>query len=187
MLAATATEAQKKTLELEKQRLDELKKKKADELAKQKTDEETRKQLEAEQTQKELDAKKAQEELKKKEEETQKQQEIEKTRIEAARVKEGALVSLNDVSVKPEKISGNPPMVGAALKSKYKGKNLTVPVVILVDENGDVTKIRVLTGNVADDLKTVLTDTLLKWKYSPAMKDNVKVKVWLTVTVKFPF
>ena len=187
MLAATATEAQKKTLELEKQRLDELKKKKADELAKQKTDEETRKQLEAEQTQKELDAKKAQEELKKKEEETQKQQEIEKTRIEAARVKEGALVSLNDVSVKPEKISGNPPMVSAALKSKYKGKNLTVPVVILVDENGDVTKIRVLTGNVADDLKTVLTDTLLKWKYSPAMKDNVKVKVWLTVTVKFPF
>ena len=59
MLTATATEAQKKSLELEKQRLDELKKKKADELAKMKADEETRKQMEAEEAQKDLDAKKS--------------------------------------------------------------------------------------------------------------------------------
>jgi serine/threonine protein kinase len=187
LLAATATEAQKRTLELEKQRLDELKKKKIDELAKQKADEETRKQLEVEQVQKDLDAKKTQEELKKKDDENQKLLEIEKKRVEAARVKEGDQVSLNEVSAKPEKISGNPPAINASLKSKYRGKTLTVPALILVDENGDVTRIKVLTGNVEADIKSVLEDTLYKWKYSPAIKDNVKVKVWLTVAVKFTF
>lgn len=187
LLAATATEAQKKTLELEKQRLDDLKKKKLDDLAKQKADEETRKQLEAEQVQKGLEAQKAQDELKKKEDENQKQQEIEKKRVEAVRVKEGDQISLTEATAKPEKISGNAPTINASLTNKYKGKPLTVPAMILVDENGDVTKIKILTGNVPSDIKSVLEDTLYKWKYTPAMKDNVKVKVWLTVTVKFPF
>jgi len=187
LLAATATEAQKKTLELEKQRLDDLKKKKLDDLAKQKADEETRKQLEAEQVQKGLEAQKAQDELKKKEDENQKQQEIEKKRVEAVRVKEGDQISLTEATAKPEKISGNAPTINVSLTNKYKGKPLTVPAMILVDENGDVTKIKILTGNVPSDIKSVLEDTLYKWKYTPAMKDNVKVKVWLTVTVKFPF
>ena len=64
---------------------------------------------------------------------------------------------------------------------------MTVPALILVDENGDVTKIKILTGNVASDIKALLEDTLSKWKYSPAMKDNIKVKVWLTVSIKFAF
>ena len=186
-LAATATEAQKKALELEKQRLDELKKKKADEMAKIKADDDARKQSEAEQTQKDLEAKKAQEELKRKEDETQKQQEAEKKRIEAARVKEGAQVALTDVSVKPVKISGDSPALNAALKTKYRGKTLNIPALILVDENGDVTKIKILTSNVPADIQSILEDTLSKWKYSPALKDNVKVKVWLTVAVKFTF
>jgi len=186
-LAATATEAQKKSLELEKQRLDELKKKKADELAKMKADEDARKQTEAEQAQKDLDAKKALDEQKRKEEENQKQLEIEKKRVEAAKPKEGAQVSLNDVTVKPEKISGAPPAVNASLKSKYRGKTMNIVSQILVDENGDVTKIKMVTSNVAADIQAVVEDTLYKWKYSPALKDNVKVKVWLTVAVKFAF
>lgn len=185
LLTTTATEAQKKTLELEKLRLDDLKKKKADELAKQKADEETQKQLEAEQAQKGLEAQKAQDELKKKEDENQKQQEIEKKRVEAVRVKEGDQISLTEVTAKPEKISGNVPTVNASLKNKYRGKTMNIVAQILVDENGDVAKIKIVTGNVTADIKVVLEDTLSKWKYTPAMKDNVKVKVWLTVAVKF--
>ena len=186
-LAATATEAQKKSLELEKQRLDELKKRKADDMAKIKAEEDALKQSAAEQTQKDLEAKKTQEELRRKEEETQKQQDAEKSRIEAARVKEGAQVSLSDVSVKPVKISGDSPALNMALKNKYRGKTLNIPALILVDENGDVTKIKILTSNVPADIQSILEDTLYKWKYSPALKDNVKVKVWLTVAVKFTF
>jgi hypothetical protein len=184
-LAATATEAQKKALELEKQRLDELKKKKADELAKQKADDDARKQMETEQAQKDLDAKKALDEQKRKEEENQKQQEMEKKRVEAAKPKEGSQVSLNDATVKPVKISGNTPTVNASLKNKYRGKTMSIVTQILVDENGDVTKIKMVTGNVPADIQAVVEDNLSKWKYSPALKDNVKVKVWLTVAVKF--
>ena len=96
-------------------------------------------------------------------------------------------MALNEVTVQPVKISGNPPSLNASLKTKYKGKTMTIPALILVDENGDVTKIKILTSNVAADIQAVLEDTLYKWKYSPALKDNVKVKVWLTVAIKLTF
>ncbi len=187
MLAATATDAQKKALELEKQRLDDLKKKKADDLAKQKSEDEARKQLEAVQSQKELEAQKAQEELKRKEEENQKQQEAERKRIEAAKVKEGTQVALNEVTVKPEKISGKAPAMSTSMKTKYRGQVMTIPTLILIDENGDVTKIKFLKSNLAADVQSLVEDTLYKWKYSPAMKDDVKVKVWMTVGIRLTF
>jgi outer membrane biosynthesis protein TonB len=187
LLAATATEAQKKALELEKQRLDELKKKKNEEQAKLKAEEDARnQQLATEQAQKEIEARKAQEELKKKEEENLKAQE-ERKRAEEAKLKEGTVVAFNDLTVKPMKISGDLPAVNASLKMKYKGRPMNIVAQILVDENGDVAKVKILTGNVPADIKAEVDDTLPKWKYSPALKDNVKVKVWLTVSVKFAF
>jgi serine/threonine protein kinase len=190
LLAATATEAQKKTLELEKQRLDDLKKKKEVELAKQKADEDTRKQLEAEQAQKDLEAKKVQDELAKKQEEERKKKEIENNRLELAKIKEGDTVALGDVTVKPEKISGNLPVITSSMRQRHSAishKELIVSTVILVDENGNVLKIRILDTSLASDIKNEVENTLIKWKYNPAMKDNVKVKVWLTVLVKFSF
>jgi serine/threonine protein kinase len=187
---ATADEAQKKVIELEKQRLEEQKRKKEDEQAKLKIEDEKRKQEETEKLQKqEEEAKLAQTELEKKkaEEEKQKLAEIEKKRVEAAKTKEGDQIPLTEATVKPEKIAGNPPAINASLKNKYRGKSLTVPALILVDENGDVTKIKILTGNVASDIRSLLEDTLSKWKYSPAQKDNVRVKVWLTVSIRFAF
>ena len=187
---ATADEAQKKIIELEKQRLEEQKRKKEDEQFRMKAeDEKLKQQEEAARLKKEETDKKNQDELenKKKEEEKLKQQEIEKKRIEAAKIKEGDQVSLNQVSAKPEKISGNAPSINSSLKNKYQGKVITVPAMILVDENGDVTKIKILTGNVPADIKAELEDTLYKWKYTPALKDNVKVKVWLTVSIQFRF
>ena len=186
---ATADEAQKKVIELEKQRLEEQKRKKEDEQVRMKVEDEKRKLDEAERLKKEETDKLAQDELekKKKEEEALRQQEIEKKRVEAARVKEGDLISLNDITAKPEKISGNPPSISATLKNKYKGNTMTVPAMLLIDENGNVTKIRILAGNVAPDIKAVLEDSLSKWKYTPAMKDNVKVKVWLTVSIRLSF
>lgn len=187
LLAATATEAQKKSLELEKQRLDELKKRKADELSKLKAEEDARKLLEAEQANKDLEEKRIQDELKKKADENQKLQEIESKRIEAARTKEGEQIPLGEATVKPEKISGNLPPINASMKNKYNGQIKTIMALILVDENGEVTKIKILQSNIAADIKSVMEDTLYKWKYKPAMKDSVRVKVWLTVAVKFTF
>ncbi len=187
MLAATATEAQKKALELEKQPLDEFKNKKSEDLAKQKAEDDARQQqLASEQVQKEMEAKKAQEELKKKEEESLKLQE-EKKRTEDARVKEGTLVGLNETTVKPEKISGNPVALNPTLKNKYRGQVKNIMTSLLIDESGNVSKVKLLSSNIPADIQLVVEDTLLKWKYSPAQKDSIKVKVWQNVVVKLTF
>jgi outer membrane biosynthesis protein TonB len=64
---------------------------------------------------------------------------------------------------------------------------MTIPTTILVDENGRVAKVKILTGNVPSDIKALIEETLDGWKYSPAQKDNVNVKVWLSVPFKFAF
>jgi type II secretory pathway pseudopilin PulG len=188
-LKATADEAQKKALELEKQRLEEQKRKAVEEQARMKAEDDKRKLDEASRLQQEADARKAQEELerKKAEEEKVKQAELDKKKVEAAKTKTGDQVPLSEVAVQPAKISGNPPAVSSSLRIKYKGKTFTVPTTILVDENGDVAKVKILTGNVPSDVKAVIEDTVLGWKYSPAMKDGVKVKVWLSIPFKFSF
>ncbi len=188
-LRATADEAQKKALDLEKQRLEEQKRKKEEEQARMKAEDEKRKLDDAAQLQKEEDAKKAQEDLDKKkaEEERLKLEEAEKKRAEAAKTKPGDQVPLNEVTVQPVKISGNPPAISSSLKTKYKGKTMTIPTTIMVDENGDVSRVKILTGNVPSDIKVLIEETLYKWKYSPAQKDNIKVKVWLSLPFKFAF
>jgi serine/threonine protein kinase len=188
-LKATADEAQKKALDLEKQRLEEQKRKKEEEQARMKAEDEKRKLEEAAQLQQEEEAKKAKEELerKKAEEERLKREEAEKRRAEAARTKPGDQVPLNEVTVKPVKISGNPPAISSSMKSKYKGKTMTIPTTILVDENGNVATVKILASNIPNDVKVLIEETLDNWKYSPAQKDNVKVKVWLAVPFKFSF
>jgi serine/threonine protein kinase len=187
--ATIADETKKKETEQKIKQLEEQKRKNEEAQAKMKAEDEKRKQDEADRLKKEDEAKLAQQELDKKkaEEEKLKLQEIEKKKVEAAKTKEGDQIPLTEATVKPVKISGNPPAINASLKNKYKGQTITSTALILVDENGDVTKIKILTGNVANDIKSVLEDTLSKWKYSPAQKDNVKVKVWLTVSIKFAF
>jgi len=188
-LKLTADEAQKKALELEKQRLEEQKRKAQDEQARLKAEDEKRKLEEANQVQQAEEEKKAQEELdrKKAEEEKAKQAEIQKKLAEAAKTKPGDQIPLSEVTTKPEKITGSAPAISPSMRTKYKGKVFTVPTTILVDENGNVAKVKILTGNVPNDIKTMIEETLSNWKYSPAIKDGVKVKVWLSVPFKFGF
>jgi hypothetical protein len=186
-LKATADEAQKKALELEKQRLEEQKRKAIEEQARMRAEEDKRKLEEAAQLQRQEDERKAKEETErlKAEEERKKQEELDRKKVEAAKTKVGDQIPLVEATVKPEKISGSSPSISGSLKTKYKGKSFTVPTTILVDENGAVTKIKILTGNVPSDIKALIEDTVINWKYSPAMKDGVKVKVWLSVPFKF--
>ena len=188
-LKATADEAQKKALELEKQRLEEQKRKKEEEQARMKAEDEKRKLDEAALLQKEEEEKKAREELerKKAEEEKARQAELDKKKAEAAKTKLGDQIPLSEATVKPEKISGSAPAISGSLRTKYKGKVFTIPTTILVDENGTVTKVKILTGNAPSDIKSLIEETVLDWKYSPAQKDGINVKVWLSVPFKFTF
>jgi serine/threonine protein kinase len=189
MKATIDNEAERKETELKIQRLEEQKRKNEETQAKLKAEVEQRKQDEAEALRKkEEDDKTAKQEQDRVSAEKERQRlEEEKKKVEAARTKTGDLIPLSEATAKPEKLAGNPPGINAMLKNKYKGKTMTVPAQLLVDETGAVTKIKILTGNMPDDLKSLMEDTLSKWKYSPAMKDNVKVKVWLPVSIRFTF
>ncbi|HNX98688.1 MAG TPA: hypothetical protein PKK12_13510, partial [Candidatus Aminicenantes bacterium] len=107
-------------------------------------------------------------------------------KIEDAKAKEGDLVGLSDVSSKPEKISGNVPVISPILQKKYRGTVVTLRPQLLVDENGNVIKVNVA-GAFGADIKELLVDTLLKWKFKPAVKDNVRVKVWWMSPAPFQF
>jgi protein TonB len=54
---------------------------------------------------------------------------------------------------------------------------------VLVDENGRVADVKALQGDRA------LVDSAIKavrlWRYTPAVKQGVKVKVWLIVPIRF--
>lgn len=107
-------------------------------------------------------------------------------KIEDAKAKQGDLVGLSDVSSKPEKISGNNPVISPILQKKYRGTVVTLRPQLLVDENGNVIKVNVA-GAPGADIKELLVDTLLKWKFKPAVKDNVRVKVWWMSPAPFQF
>jgi len=188
-LKATADEAQKKALELEKQRIEEQRRKAQEEMDRRKAEEEQRKLQEQETLQQGEEARKAQEEMarKKADEEQARLAELEKKRAEAAKTKTGDLVPINDVTVQPARTSGSAPAIPISMRTKYKGKTMTIPTTLLVDENGNVTTVKILTGNVPTDVKVLIEDTVRSWKYSPAQKDNVNVKVWLSVPFKFTF
>ncbi|MCP5054608.1 MAG: protein kinase [bacterium] len=93
------------------------------------------------------------------------------------------LVPLNAVTVKPKKVSGRALAFPAALRKSYAGRRARVQTKVLIDEHGTVTEVEVLT-KLPGDVKAVIIDTLKKWKYTPAQRNNDKVKVWLPVKIK---
>jgi serine/threonine protein kinase len=151
------------------------------------------KEQEALQKQKELadELKKQQEEAakKKKEEEEKKRKEEEQKLLEAERNKivEGALVPLSDDVQKPEKQKGKDPAFPTYIRTRYAGnKEINIRAIILIDEKGVVKDVRII-SKIPDDISSILVKTLKKWEYKPAMKNNVKVKVWLPVSLNITF
>jgi TonB family protein len=190
---ATTTEDEKKTQEDEIKKLREWQKEETRKaLDKQKMEEERLKKLkEAEDEKQRLEEE--QEQLRKQEEEkkleTEKKQKQEEQRKELKKVeqiKEGQLIALVDATQKPVKIKGKNPMFSPILKRRYKGTTMEVRTVLLIDETGTVINVKML-SQPPSDLEDVVTRTIKKWKYEPAKKGDVKVKVWLPVDFQITF
>src|SRR5207245_3853510 len=96
---------------------------------------------------------------------------------------EGALVEL-DGTVKPPRLSsGEPaPYPKSARRLHEQG---TVQVELIVDEQGIPRDPLVLRGASAV-LDEAVIDAVYKFRYEPAVKDGVRVKVRQTYTQKFP-
>jgi serine/threonine protein kinase len=191
---ATTTEDEKKAQEEEIRRLREWQKEETRKvLEKQKLEEERLAKLQQEEQAKEEQKKKDEEaarqaklaeEQKKKEAARKAQVEKQRKKIEETQtVKQGQLISLVEATKKPEKVKGKNPVFSPILKRKYKGQEMTVRTVLLIDEKGNVINVRVL-GQTPDDLKFVITRSFKRWKYSPAQKDGVRVKVWQPVSIR---
>jgi len=98
------------------------------------------------------------------------------------------LVSLKEVTVKPAKISGQDPQFPPAMIKSYAGRRATVDILLLIDEKGSVMEVKIADEQkLPHDVRVFIADSLKKWKYKPAKKDTMNVKVWWPVKMKIHF
>ncbi len=105
-------------------------------------------------------------------------------KIEQPKVKEGDLVPLTDDVIKPVAVKKvKPKYTLAARKKRIHGKIIAQA---LIDENGNVVDVRII-RNIPGrhGLDKEVKKALKKWKFEPAVKDGVKVKVYDTFIFKF--
>lgn len=98
-------------------------------------------------------------------------------------VKEGDLVELTADVTKPNLVKRiNPTYPAAAMARRAEG---TVILSLLVSEKGDVTDAKVLRGVSGPGLDQAALDAVKKWKFTPAMKNGKRVRVWITYPIVF--
>ena len=87
---------------------------------------------------------------------------------------EGALVAFDGSVSPPLKTSGNPP----PYPDEARRLNLlgTVKVAMIVNERGEPTELRVV-ESAGEILDRAVVNAVRTWRYEPAMKSGVKVKV----------
>ncbi len=167
--------------EEEKKKLQEEKRKKAEADLLKKAEEDRVKQEEEARLLQEEENRKKQEEadrLKKEEEDRKKAEELK--RAEQNRTKEGDIVPINEVDVQPVAISTPSPNVPNSILASIRD-NQNVMFSVLINQNGDVETVRMLQKTNNSQLNTILTELIKTYKYKPAQKDSVRVKVWKTV------
>lgn len=121
-------------------------------------------------------------------EKIKKDKEIQKKKEEkiANTIKNGEPIPLESVTQKPVKKETPKPVFSKAIQKKYKGQTITVNSNILINENGNIDKVKIL-GKAPIDLKLTISSTLTSWKYKPAKWKKKNVKVWVKVTNKISF
>ncbi|MBC7349752.1 MAG: TonB family protein [Candidatus Aminicenantes bacterium] len=104
--------------------------------------------------------------------------------IPAQDIKPGDLVPLNVVDVEPKVVKTVEPIYPEA--DRRMGNKGQVLLNVLISENGDVLEaavIRGIKGSVALEKEAI--NAVKKWKFLPAEKNGVKVRVWKPVTIGF--
>ena len=174
-------ELKKLLAEEERKKLLEERRKKTESDRLQRDEEARLKQEEAELLKQEENARLNQEDaarLKKTEEERRLAEE--KKLAEIKRVKEGDIVPMNEVDAEPVAISTPAPNIPDSVRSAM-ADNQSIIFSILINHNGDVETVRMLRKTNNGQLNSILTDTVKSYKYQPARKDNLRVKVWKTI------
>jgi TonB family protein len=98
----------------------------------------------------------------------------------------GQLIPLEQVDTSPVLITRVEPAYPPL--AQRMGVEGSVKINALIDETGTVIRTEVLQaagGGVASGFEKASQDAVKKWKYKPAVKDGVYVKVWMPVQVTF--
>ncbi len=100
-------------------------------------------------------------------------------------IREGQVIAASKVDSPPVPLSTPMPKLSPIMRRTLSGSQ-TVLVNFLIDHKGNVETVKLLKGSKTKKLDTLIKETIRGWKYKPAVKDNVKVKVWKTksLTIK---
>lgn len=106
------------------------------------------------------------------------------TEAEDTPVAEGDLIALEDVDIRPEiKKRVDPKYPSIAFQRGVEGKVL---INVLISETGDVIETALIKGiDGPYGFNRDCTDAVRQWKFVPAFKNGVKVKVWKAISFTF--
>lgn len=94
--------------------------------------------------------------------------------------KQGDTITKADTDAIP--ISTPNPTITRKIKRSLNSSEIIV-VRFLVDHKGSIEKIKLIKKSNSSDLNLLIYSTVGNWKYKPAIKDNVRVKIWKTKTI----
>jgi outer membrane biosynthesis protein TonB len=122
--------------------------------------------------------------LKQKQLEDEKKKEREQKRLEAESltVKEGQIISIIETDTPPVAIS-TPPIEIDKRYTRIIKSGEKVFVSYLIDQNGNVEGVRLIKKTSSKKINSLIIKSISGWKFKPAVKNNVRVKVWKTVSL----
>jgi len=107
----------------------------------------------------------------------------EQPQLHRAKIRRGALIDIDDVDSLPTPITQpNPEYPAVSRRMRHEGR---VVLNLLIDENGRVIDVDVISGVPRTRLDQAATEAVRRWTYRPALKDGVAVKVWKTAEFVF--
>ncbi|MCP5103212.1 MAG: protein kinase [bacterium] len=143
-------------------------------------------QIKLQQAAQELQKQKEAEDLRKaqalEEEKRKREEERKKLEAEQARVNEGDILPITEVDTPPAVLS-QPPINIAARYTRTLKSSEAMLVSYLVDHNGNVEDLRLIRKSSVKKINALITKAIRSWKFKPAVKNNVKVKVWKTISL----
>jgi TonB family protein len=110
--------------------------------------------------------------------------EVSQSGSENPAVEEGNLIPLEDVDIEPEIAKRVDPEYPLLAFQRGVGGKVTINV--LISETGDVIETALIKGISGPyGFNEDCTDAVRQWKFVPAFKNGVKVKVWKTISFTF--
>ena len=122
-----------------------------------------------------------------KQEPVQKKPEVTKPVVQQAPVKkavlEGDTVSINEVDAQPVPLSKQTININPSYTRSLQSSMENVFVTYLIDHEGKVETVRIIKKSSAPRINALIEKAISRWRFKPALKNNVRVKVWKTVSL----